>query len=477
MTTAAGDDTAARPGPVVRRTVAERAAFGRANRESCPRKGHGVFELPERDPVALLQKQAANRIPELVPIRYGRMLVSPFAFYRGAAVLMAHDLAPLPRTGLHAQLCGDAHLGNFGAFGSPERNLVFDLNDFDETLPGPFEWDVKRLSTSVEIAGRARRVPASGCRNAVLATLRAYNSAMHEFAAKGNLEVWYARVSIDDLASKLVTERLEQEASSLVRSGAKARTRDHLKAFEKLTTTVDGQPRIRSDPPLVVPIDELLYGVADPAAIEALVRSILNGFAHTLQGDRRHLLESYEIVDLAHKVVGVGSVGTRCWIVLMLGRDANDPMFVQVKEAQASVLEPQLGRSGFATHGQRVVEGQRLMQATSDLFLGWHRVTEPDGVERDYYCRQLWDWKGSANLETLEAGSLAEYGRLCGWTLARAHARSGDRIAIAAYLGKPGVFDEAIAAFASAYADQNERDYEAVEEAAHDGRIEVESGL
>ncbi len=458
-------------------TPEERAARGRAAREASPRRSQASFEPSGRDPIALLEEQAATRIPELVPIRYGRMLVSPFAFHRGTTAVMASDFAPLPRSGLDVQLCGDAHLGNFGGFGSPERDLVFDLNDFDETLPGPFEWDVKRLAASIEIAGRSRKLGANACRTAVLAMVHSYREAMHGFAELGNLEVWYARVSVDGLVTKLSQERQEEEASTVARAGAKARTRDHLKAFKKLTTTVDGVPRIRSDPPLIVPIGELLGGLADPEAIEALVRSILAGFRSTLQPDRRRLLDSYEIVDVAHKVVGVSSVGTRCWIVLMLGRDTTDPLFVQVKEAQASVLEPYLGASGFATHGQRVVEGQRLMQATGDLFLGWHRTTELDGTERDYFCRQLWDWKGSANLDTLDAGTLGPYGQLCGWTLARAHARSGDRIAIAEYLGKGDVFDQSLATFAAAYADQNERDYEAFQNAAADGRIEVVEGL
>jgi uncharacterized protein (DUF2252 family) len=455
----------------------ERTAHGRAAREACPRRSHAGFEPTGRDAIGLLEEQAKTRIPELVPIRYGRMLVSPFAFYRGTTTVMAHDFAPLPRSGLDAQLCGDAHLGNFGGFGSPERDLVFDLNDFDETLPGPFEWDVKRLAVSVEIAGRGQELGASACRTAVVAMVHAYREAMRTFAQLGNLDVWYARVSVDGLVEKLSQERQEDEASTVARAGAKARTRDHLKAFKKLTTTVGGQPRIRSDPPLIVPIGEMLDGIADREAIEALVGSILAGFRSTLQPDRRLLLDSYEVVDVAHKVVGVSSVGTRCWIVLLIGRDKSDPLFVQVKEAQASVLEPFLGASGFATHGQRVVEGQRLMQATGDLFLGWHRTTELDGSERDYFCRQLWDWKGSANLDTLDADTLGPYGQLCGWTLARAHARSGDRIAIAEYLGQSDTFDESLASFATAYADQNERDYEAFRQAAADGRIEVVENL
>ncbi len=454
-------------------TPDERAAHGRAAREACPRRSHASFEPGDRDPIALLEAQAATRIPELVPIRYGRMLASPFAFHRGTTAIMAHDFAPLPRSGLGAQLCGDAHLGNFGSFGSPERDLVFDLNDFDETLPGPFEWDVKRLAVSIEIAGRGRKLGADARRTAVVAMVHSYREAMRGFAGLGNLDVWYARVSVDGLVRKLSRERQEEEASTVARAGAKARTRDHLKAFRKLTTIVDGEPRIRSDPPLVVPIADLLGGLAAREKIEELVRSILAGFRSTLLPDRRRLLDSYEIVDVAEKVVGVSSVGTRCWIVLLVGRDTSDPLFVQVKEAQASVLEPYLGTSGFATHGQRVVEGQRLMQATGDLFLGWHRATELDGAERDYFCRQLWDWKGSANLDTLDAGTLGPYGQLCGWTLARAHARSGDRIAIAEYLGKSDTFDASLAVFAAAYADQNERDYEAFRQAAADGRIEA----
>ena len=307
--------------------------------------------------------------------------------------------------------------------------------------------------------------------------VHSYREAMRRFAGLGNLDVWYARVSVDGLVTKLSRERQEEEASTVARAGAKARTHDHLKAFRKLTTIVDGEPRIRSDPPLVVPLAKLVGGLADRETVEELVRSILAGFRSTLLPDRRRLLDSYEIVDVAQKVVGVSSVGTRCWIVLLVGRDTSDPLFVQVKEAQASVLEPYLGSSGFATHGQRVVEGQRLMQAVGDLFLGWHRATELDGAERDYFCRQLWDWKGSANLDTLDAGTLGPYGQLCGWTLARAHARSGDRIAIAEYLGKSDTFDVSIAAFAAAYADQSELDYEAFRQAAADGRIEVVENL
>ncbi|HEX4521484.1 MAG TPA: DUF2252 domain-containing protein [Gaiellaceae bacterium] len=463
--------------PLLHPTPEERAARGKAAREACSRRRHANFEPTGRDPVSLLEAQAATRIPELVPIRYGRMLVSPFAFHRGTSAVMAYDLAPLPRSGLDAQLCGDAHLGNFGGFGSAERDLVFDLNDFDETLPGPFEWDVKRLAASIAIAGRTRMLGESACRTAVVAMVASYREAMRQFAQMGNLEVWYARVSVDGLVTRLSEERQEAEASSLARAGEKARSRDHLKAFRKLTTTVDGQPRIRYDPPLVIPVGELFGGTVARDEIETLVRSILAGFRSTLQADRRELLDSYEVVDVAHKVVGVSSVGTRCWIVLMIGRDTSDPLFVQVKEAQASVLEPYLGASGFATHGQRVVSGQRLMQATGDLFLGWHRATELDNTERDYFCRQLWDWKGSANLDTLDAGTLGPYGRLCGWTLARAHARSGDRIAIAEYLGKGDTFDEAIMTFASVYADQNERDYSAFEQAARNGRIEVVEGV
>ena len=426
--------------------------------------------------MAVLEEQAALRVPELVPIRYGRMLVSPFTFYRGAAAIMVGDLAPMPRSGLRAQLCGDAHLSNFGGFASPERSLVFDLNDFDETLPGPFEWDVKRLAASFEIAGRDRGFSDVERKRAVLSVLRAYRKAMRNFATMANLELWYSRLDAEAIAVQLRAEVDKKQAKEAEQFMAKARSRDSLKAFAKLTRIVNGTPRIVSDPPLIVPVRELAEDVGG-RELEEEIRALLRVYRRSLQYDRRFLLEDYRYADIARKVVGVGSVGTRAWIMLLLGKDESDPLFLQVKEAQTSVLEPSLGRSEFRNHGRRVVEGQRMMQAASDIFLGWvHAPKGIDGVARDFYVRQLWDWKTSIDLEAITPRGLELYGQACGWTLARAHARSGDRIAIASYLGKSDVFDRAVADFAIAYADLNDRDYAALREAVDSGRIKAEEG-
>ncbi len=459
-------------------TVAERAARGRAARVDTPRTSHASLEpVPDRDPVLWLDEVSEVRVPELNPIRYGRMLVSPFAFYRGAATVMARDLGPTPRSGLNVQLCGDAHLANFGVFGSPERALLFDLNDFDETHRGPFEWDVKRLAASFEIAGRNRGFTVGERRTAVLAAVRAYREATRAFAAMRNLDIWYSRLDADALVADLRDSHDAKQARAAARSVAKARTKDSMKALSRLTHEVDGEPRIVSDPPLVVPLSELA-GDRDAAELEHELRELVRTYRRTLQHDRRELLENYRYVDLARKVVGVGSVGTRCWIMLLLGRDNADPLFLQVKEAGPSVLEPMLGRSVFANHGQRVVEGQRLMQASSDIFLGWVRSKQGlDGVQRDFYVRQLWDWKTSVDLEAIVPRGLELYARACGWTLARAHARSGDRIAIAAYLGKGDAFDRAVADFATAYADLNEKDHAALGAAARSGAIEATEGV
>jgi uncharacterized protein (DUF2252 family) len=464
-------------------TAAERAARGRAARAECPRAGHTALDPPDRDPVAILEEQAASRVPELVPIRYGRMLVSPFTFYRGAAAIMAHDLAPTPRAGLQVQLCGDAHLANFGGYASPERTLVFDLNDFDETLPGPFEWDVKRLATSFEIAGRDRGFTQAQRDRSVLRVVRAYREAMRQFAEMTDLDVWYARLDVSQLESDLRAGRQTKATQTIVdrleKASAKARTKDSMKAFSKLTEEVDGEPRIAADPPLIVPARDLVTQSEIP--IEEIIQELhatFRNYRRTLQRDRRHLLEQYRWIDLAHKVVGVGSVGTRCFIVLLMGRDNADPLFLQIKEAQRSVLEPMLGRSEFANSGQRVVEGQRLMQAASDIFLGWiHLKRTLDGPERDFYVRQLWDWKVSVDLDLILPEGLDAYARVCGWTLARAHARSGDRIAIASYLGKADTFDRAVHKFARAYADLNERDHATVRKAAQDRRITAVDGV
>ena len=453
---------------------------GRAVREQLPRSAQGdaSFGAGRPDPVALLVAQAETRVPDLVPIRYGRMLVSPFTFYRGAAKIMAADLAATPNSGLTVQLCGDAHLMNFGVFGSPERRLVFDLNDFDETLPGPFEWDVKRLAASVEIAGRDRGFSGGKRTAAVMATVAAYRTAMRDFAAMKDLEVWYARLDADlvlqEMRKELAPQRQRRAKSDL----SAARAKDSLRAFDRLTGVVDGERRIISDPPLVVPVIDLL-GPERAKQHEDELAELLARYRMTLSEDRRHLLDGFRMVDLARKVVGVGSVGTNAWIVLLLGRDADDALFLQAKEAQASVLEGYLAPSVHDSSGERVVVGQRLMQASSDIFLGWQRVPADlshDGVSRDYYVRQLADMKGSARVDRMDAADLNRYGRLCGWTLARAHARSGDRIAIAGYLGRSPVFDRAIAEFARTYADQNERDHDALAHAAKDGSVIAEAG-
>jgi uncharacterized protein (DUF2252 family) len=458
-------------------TAEERVAKGKAARAEIPRASHSTLDLTGRDPVALLEEQATTRVPELVPIRYGRMLVSPFTFYRGAAKIMAQDLSAVPQSGLDAQLCGDAHLSNFGGFASAERSLVFDLNDFDEALPGPFEWDVKRMAASFDICGRDRGFDDDVRRTAVLTAVRSYREAMRSFATMGDLAVWYSRIDVATILDRLRRDSDTKQAKNVARAEAKARTKDSLKAMSRLTHEVDGELRIISDPPLVVPIDELAADVA-AAEIKAEMTALFRKYRSTLQHDRRKLLEGYRAVDFARKVVGVGSVGTRAWILLLLGRDDGDPLFLQVKEAEASVLEAHLGRSKFKNHGQRVVEGQRLMQSASDIFLGWIRATRTlDGVPRDFYVRQLWDWKISVDLEAILPRGLLLYAETCGRTLARAHARSGDRIAIGAYLGKGETFDRAIADFAASYADVNQRDYDAVADAVHTGRLQATEGL
>jgi uncharacterized protein (DUF2252 family) len=465
---------------LVRLTTAERAARGKAARASAPRTSHAVFQpAPDRpDPVALLEQQAATRVPELVPIRWGRMLVSPFTYYRGAALPMASDLATTPVSGLPVQACGDAHLGNFGIFGSAERRLVFDVNDFDETLPGPWEWDVKRLAASLEVAARDNGFPAKQRRDIVLAAVASYRLAMRGFAAMTNMEVWYARTDVEQLRADLDAQMTGRQRKRFDEGVAKARTSDSMRAVAKLTRVVDGRPRIISDPPLLVPAVELLPNDEDRAPFVAELRSLIAQYRRTLETDRRYLLETFEPCDVARKVVGVGSVGTRCWIVLFLGRDTADPLFLQVKEAEKSVLSRFVGASKYPNQGQRVVAGQRLMQAASDIFLGWQRIQAGlDGVSRDFYVRQLRDWKLSFDIGNMVPAGMRAYGEVCGWTLARAHARSGDRIAIGAYLGTSDVFDRAIADFASAYADQNERDHQALAQAAASGRITAEHGV
>ena len=444
-----------------------------------PRSNHAAFAPPpdRADPIALLEEQAKTRVPELVPIRYGRMLVSPLAFYRGAALVMANDLAGTPRSGLTAQCCGDAHLSNFGVFASPERRLVFDINDFDETLPGPWEWDVKRLATSMLIAAQVVGFAEADRDQVVLDTVSEYREAMARFATMGNLGVWYAHLDVDATLARFGPQLQRRAVKQTEKTLAKARTRDSLSAFSKLSRKVDGEPRIVADPPLVVPLADLAPANEREEVFDAL-HQLMTSYRATLERDRRVLVEQFELVDVARKVVGVGSVGTRAWIALLLGRDGSDPLFLQLKEADSSVLEGFVGRSEFANHAERVVTGQRLMQATSDIFLGWLRAeSDLDGQGRDYYVRQLRDWKGAAEVEQMDAKGMAAYGRLCGWTLARAHARSGDRIAIAAYLGQGSSFERAIVEFSRAYGEQNERDFRSLAKAVEAGRIVAETGL
>ncbi len=457
------------------RSPAERAADGRAAREAAPRSSHGDWAPADgrADPVELLEGQAASRVSQLLPLRYGRMLVSPFTFYRGAAAVMAADLASTPQSGITAQLCGDAHLSNFGAFASPDRQLVFDVNDFDETLPGPWEWDVKRLAASFSVAGRDRGFSGRERRPIVAAMAAEYRQTMRRLSELGNLEVWYTQMDVPTIADRWAAAAGEKEIKAFRRNLAKAQAKDRMRALSKLTREIDGEPRIVSEPPLLVPLRELTED--DPEEVEARVQEVLADYRETLAEDCRALLDSYRLVDAALKVVGVGSVGSRAWVALLLGRDGGDPLFLQLKEAQRSVLEPYAEPTAYAQQGERVVQGQRLVQAASDILLGWVKVRDADGKRRDYYVRQLWDQKGSAKIERMDPAALTAYAQICGTTLAHAHGRSGDRIAIGAYLGKGDSFDRAIAAFAESYADQNERDYEALRAAVADGRIEAAS--
>ena len=466
-------------------TVEERVKLGKEARARAPRSSQAEFNPPtdRPDPVSLLERQATTRVPELLPIRYGRMLVSPFTFFRGAALIMASDLAATPRSGFTAQVCGDAHLSNFGLFGSPERKLMFDVNDFDETLPGPWEWDLKRLASSAVIAARDREFTENEARTAALEVGRSYRREMVRLAALSTLEVWYSQIDVAGLLAELESAAAKtgsradrRMAARTAQTVTKAQSRDSLQALGKLARVVDGRLRIVSDPPLVVPVEDLFpKEVSD--AIGDSFHKLLRGYRRSLQPDRRHLLEEFQFVHIARKVVGVGSVGTRSWILLMTGLGNQDPLFLQAKEAEASVLEEFIGKSGYANHGARVVAGQHLMQAASDIFLGHQSFEGPDGVTRDFYVRQLRDWKGSFDIEGAIPPGLTKYLRICAQALARAHARSGDRVAIASYLGNGPTFERALAEFADAYADQNERDFQALRDAAASGRIAVEQGL
>src|SRR5579875_173853 len=452
-----------------------------AARAAVPRQSHAAFDPPasRTDPIELLERQAASRLQELVPVRYGRMIESPFAYYRGAALPLAADLAATPVSGLTVQACGDAHLSNFGAFGSPERRLVFDINDFDETLPGPWEWDIKRLAASLEVAARENGFPGKQRSQIVMTAVTRYREAMRQFAGMAHLDVWYARADLDELRAQLAAQLTARQRKLVDKGMATARTRDSMQALSKLTRMADGQPRIIADPPLVVPLADLLPEQASRTSIEAWLTRLLAGYKRTLVSDRQALFDRFEFADAARKVVGVGSVGTRCWIVLMFGRDASDPLFLQVKEAEQSVLASFTGASKHANQGQRVVAGQRLMQAASDIFLGWQRNKSglDDGKPHDFYVRQLRDWKFSLDIAAMVPSGMRQYAALCGWSLARAHARSGDRIAIAAYLGKADIFDRAITEFAAAYASQNQIDYDRLVAAVRSGRVAAERGV
>ncbi|WP_329481614.1 DUF2252 domain-containing protein [Kribbella sp. NBC_01484] len=463
-------------------SVDDRRALGKDAGHQTPPSSHAGWEPAAHrpDPVALLEDQNLTREQDLVPVRHGRMMVSPFTFYRGAAKIMAADLKDTPRAGLTVQLCGDAHLSNFGGFASPERRLMFDVNDFDETLPGPFEYDVKRMAASFTIAARNNGFRKAEVRDVTVASVAAYREAMADFAQMRTLDIWYAHLDEEDiLASARLQEKGKKSKKDVKRAKktfGKARTRDSLQALSKLAELVDGKYRIVSQPPIVVPLRDLAatdYGLA-PESVGKALHDQFRAYRQTLQNDRRQLLERYELVDLARKVVGVGSVGTRAFIGLLQGRDGQDPLFLQVKEATASVLEDHLPKSRFRQPGERVVQGQRMMQAASDIFLGW---TKGADVSRHFYWRQLRDMKGSADVEAMSPTGLAFYAQTCGWTLARAHARSGDPIAINAYLGDSDAFDLAITDFSRRYADQNDRDYDEFVTAIRSGKLQALEGV
>ena len=455
----------------------ERVASGKAARLRVPLDAHAEFVTAGRgDPITLLESQAVTRVPDLVPIRYGRMVASPFSFYRGAALVMANDLSQTPSSGLQVQLCGDAHMSNFGIYASPERRLVFDINDFDETHPGPFEWDVKRLAASLAVAGRDNGFSAKKRRKIVLAAAAGYRESMTEFASQGNLAVWYSHANMDDILTQIGSQLDAKRKARTQAALNKANSRDSVQALAKLTTMVDGRARILSQPPLLVPVEEM-WGEEEANAVYEQLRILIRSYRRTLQWDRRHLVEQFRLVQVARKVVGVGSVGTRAWILLFEGTDGADPLFLQAKEAQTSVLSGFVKSAAYKNQGERVVNGQHLMQASSDIFLGWQRVPGLDGVDRDFYLRQLRDGKGSVVVEEMLPDGMGFYARICGQALARAHARSGDRVAIAAYLGKSDRFDNAIADFAEACAEQNVSDHAELTRAAETGRVLAETGI
>ena len=456
----------------------ESAERGRAARRLAPRSAHGEWSpaVDRPDPVGLLQAQAATRLQELVPIRYGRMLVSPFTFYRGAAAIMAADLSRTPDSGIVVQACGDAHISNFGGFAAQDRRLLFGPNDFDETLPGPWEWDVKRMAASVEIAGRDIGQPADRRRSLVTDCVREYREAMRQFAKESHLDVWYDRLNASELVDRFGGRLGKKGRILFAKPFDKARARTSVRAVERLTERVHGELRFRNVPPLLVPLHHLVDPDDARRDID-IINVALEQYARSLDQDRRYLFATYRFVDMARKVVGVGSVGTRAWILLFAGRGGQDPLVLQMKEAQSSVLEPYLGSSEFENHGERVVRGQRLSQAAIDLFLGWQRSMGLDGKEHDFYIRQLWDWKASIDLSRMTCNGLHAYTRACGWSLARAHARSGDRLAIAAYLGAGPSFDQALARFSAAYADQNELDHQRLDDAVAGGQVPALRGI
>ncbi|QEV99297.1 DUF2252 domain-containing protein [Microbacterium caowuchunii] len=463
--------------PTARAEFRQRSEAGRAARARVPRSSHGTWAAgsAREDPVAMLERQGESRLPELLPIRYARMLASPFAFFRGAAAIMAADLADTPTSGITVQLCGDAHLSNFGIFATPERNLIFDINDFDETLPGPWEWDLKRLVASFEVAARGRGFSRNERTAVIRAAARGYRERMRTAAGSPVLYSWHDRLDSEQVQALVRRERhaervAKQQVGRTEQALAKARSRGHLNALSKLAEVVDGRLRIKAAPPLVVPLSDLLPAGEGREQTEARMRKLLGEYRKTLPS-RSHPVSEYEYVDMARKVVGVGSVGTRAWVVLLRGRDDTDPLILQAKEAQTSVLEPFLEASAYANQGERVVRGQQLMQAASDMFLGWRSVKGIDGVDRDFYFRQLQDGKGSAEVERMPFAGMMLYARVCGETLARAHARGGDRVAIAGYLGAGEVFDRALGRFAVSYADRNALDHAAFGEAVASGRL------